>query len=190
MRCITALLNPWTVSFLCTFKVRKGFWKPPPQMWSGDASKIRVLDPHFLHQTAEKLLHIPLQIKGRQVSYLIKFHTQKSKVIFSSYTGNSSKWGSHWYCNLWFYFHQNPFVPGLSFRPFSLHLAFNCSPHAYWWDWMEPPLISHSLMSDVSGLITYSLSLIEETSSPGCYTFLIWGFMQLFFCYSPLHETK
>ncbi|XP_028320955.1 CMP-N-acetylneuraminate-beta-galactosamide-alpha-2,3-sialyltransferase 4 isoform X3 [Gouania willdenowi] len=40
-------------------RVRKGFWKPPPQVFSGDASKIRVLDPHFLHKTA-RLLKIPL----------------------------------------------------------------------------------------------------------------------------------
>lgn len=58
----------WHVLFLCAFKVRKGFWRLPPQFWLGDVSKIRVLDPHFLHQTAEKLLHMPLQIKGRQVS--------------------------------------------------------------------------------------------------------------------------
>ncbi|KAM9733756.1 CMP-N-acetylneuraminate-beta-galactosamide-alpha-2,3-sialyltransferase 4 isoform 1-T1 [Menidia menidia] len=47
-------------------RVRKGFWKPPPQIWSGDVGKIRVLDPHFLHQTAEKLLRIPFQPKGKQ----------------------------------------------------------------------------------------------------------------------------
>ncbi|KAM4566436.1 CMP-N-acetylneuraminate-beta-galactosamide-alpha-2,3-sialyltransferase 4 isoform 2-T2 [Odontesthes bonariensis] len=47
-------------------RVRKGFWKPPPQIWLGDVSKIRVLDPHFLHQTAEKLLQIPLHPKGKQ----------------------------------------------------------------------------------------------------------------------------
>ncbi|XP_072248945.1 CMP-N-acetylneuraminate-beta-galactosamide-alpha-2,3-sialyltransferase 4 isoform X1 [Leuresthes tenuis] len=47
-------------------RVRKGFWKPPPQIWLGDFNKIRVLDPHFLHQTAEKLLHIPLHPKGKQ----------------------------------------------------------------------------------------------------------------------------
>uniref|UniRef100_A0A3B3ZAM7 Uncharacterized protein n=1 Tax=Periophthalmus magnuspinnatus TaxID=409849 RepID=A0A3B3ZAM7_9GOBI len=40
-------------------RIRKGFWKPPPLIWLGDPSKIRVLDPHFLHQTAERLLHIP-----------------------------------------------------------------------------------------------------------------------------------
>lgn len=42
---------------------RKGFWKLPPQIWLGDASKIRILDPHFLHKTAERLLHIPLHSK-------------------------------------------------------------------------------------------------------------------------------
>ncbi|MEQ2272043.1 hypothetical protein XENORESO_013725, partial [Xenotaenia resolanae] len=46
-------------------RVRKGFWKPPPQIWLGDVSKVRVLDPHFLHQTAHKLLRIPPQ-KGKQ----------------------------------------------------------------------------------------------------------------------------
>ncbi|XP_027854750.1 CMP-N-acetylneuraminate-beta-galactosamide-alpha-2,3-sialyltransferase 4 isoform X1 [Xiphophorus couchianus] len=48
-------------------RVRKGFWKPPPQIWLGDVSKIRVLDPHFLHQTADKLLKILFQ-KGKQSS--------------------------------------------------------------------------------------------------------------------------
>lgn len=47
-------------------KVRKGFWKPPPQIWLGDVNTIRVLDPHFLHKTAEKLLKI-LPQKGKQV---------------------------------------------------------------------------------------------------------------------------
>uniref|UniRef100_A0A3Q3EM34 CMP-N-acetylneuraminate-beta-galactosamide-alpha-2,3-sialyltransferase 4 n=1 Tax=Kryptolebias marmoratus TaxID=37003 RepID=A0A3Q3EM34_KRYMA len=45
-------------------RVRKGFWKPPPQIWLGDTSKIRVLDPHFLYQTADKLLQISHQ-KGK-----------------------------------------------------------------------------------------------------------------------------
>ncbi|KAG7217457.1 hypothetical protein INR49_021522 [Caranx melampygus] len=47
-------------------RVRKGFWKPPPQIWLGDVGKIRVLDPHFLHQTADRLLQIPLHPKSRQ----------------------------------------------------------------------------------------------------------------------------
>ncbi|KAI3354454.1 hypothetical protein L3Q82_018965, partial [Scortum barcoo] len=47
-------------------RVRKGFWKPPPQIWLGDVSKIRVLDPHFLHQTADRLLRIPLYSKSKQ----------------------------------------------------------------------------------------------------------------------------
>ncbi|XP_041657363.1 CMP-N-acetylneuraminate-beta-galactosamide-alpha-2,3-sialyltransferase 4 isoform X2 [Cheilinus undulatus] len=47
-------------------RVRKGFWKPPPQIWLADVSKIRVLDPHFLHQTADRLLQIPLYPKTRQ----------------------------------------------------------------------------------------------------------------------------
>ncbi|XP_056905792.1 CMP-N-acetylneuraminate-beta-galactosamide-alpha-2,3-sialyltransferase 4 [Takifugu flavidus] len=46
-------------------RVRRGFWRPPPQVWLGDVSKIRVLDPHFLHQTAEMLLHMRQKIKGR-----------------------------------------------------------------------------------------------------------------------------
>lgn len=49
------------------FQGRKGFWKPPPQIWLGDVNKIRVLDPHFLHQTADRLLRIPLYPKSRQV---------------------------------------------------------------------------------------------------------------------------
>ncbi|XP_061916517.1 CMP-N-acetylneuraminate-beta-galactosamide-alpha-2,3-sialyltransferase 4 isoform X2 [Entelurus aequoreus] len=49
-------------------RVRKGFWKPPPQIWLGDVGQIRVLDPHFLHQTAEKLLRIPLNSKKNQNS--------------------------------------------------------------------------------------------------------------------------
>lgn len=52
--------------FICALKVRKGFWKPPPQIWLGDVGKIRVLDPHFLHQTADRLLQIPLHPKSRQ----------------------------------------------------------------------------------------------------------------------------
>ncbi|XP_054651004.1 CMP-N-acetylneuraminate-beta-galactosamide-alpha-2,3-sialyltransferase 4 [Dunckerocampus dactyliophorus] len=47
-------------------RIRKGFWKPPPQIWLGDVGQIRVLDPHFLHQTAEKLLRIPLNPKSKQ----------------------------------------------------------------------------------------------------------------------------
>lgn len=47
-------------------RVRKGFWKPPPQIWLGDALNIRVLDPHFLRQTAERLLHIPLHGSSKQ----------------------------------------------------------------------------------------------------------------------------
>ncbi|XP_078140332.1 CMP-N-acetylneuraminate-beta-galactosamide-alpha-2,3-sialyltransferase 4 isoform X3 [Centroberyx gerrardi] len=47
-------------------RVRKGFWKPPPQIWLGDSSKIRVLDPHYLHQTADRLLQIPLHPKNKQ----------------------------------------------------------------------------------------------------------------------------
>ncbi|XP_051934553.1 CMP-N-acetylneuraminate-beta-galactosamide-alpha-2,3-sialyltransferase 4 isoform X4 [Hippocampus zosterae] len=46
---------------------RKGFWRPPPQIWLGDFAQIRVLDPHFLHQTAEKLLRIPLTPKSKRI---------------------------------------------------------------------------------------------------------------------------
>lgn len=56
------------VWFFCLCQVRKGFWKPPPQIWLGDASKVRVLDPHFLHQTAVKLLKINFHPKSKQVS--------------------------------------------------------------------------------------------------------------------------
>nr|XP_020456090.1 CMP-N-acetylneuraminate-beta-galactosamide-alpha-2,3-sialyltransferase 4 isoform X2 [Monopterus albus] len=44
----------------------KGFWKPPPQIWSADDSNIRVLDPHFLQQTADRLLHIPLDFTKQE----------------------------------------------------------------------------------------------------------------------------
>ncbi|XP_036391989.1 CMP-N-acetylneuraminate-beta-galactosamide-alpha-2,3-sialyltransferase 4 isoform X1 [Megalops cyprinoides] len=47
-------------------RVRKGFWKPPPQIWLGHTSQIRVLDPFFLKQTASALLRIPLQPKRNQ----------------------------------------------------------------------------------------------------------------------------
>ncbi|XP_029372576.1 CMP-N-acetylneuraminate-beta-galactosamide-alpha-2,3-sialyltransferase 4 [Echeneis naucrates] len=46
-------------------RVSKGFWRAPPQIWLGDFSKIRVLDPHFLHQTANKLLQIQKHQKSR-----------------------------------------------------------------------------------------------------------------------------
>ncbi|KAK7883226.1 hypothetical protein WMY93_029400 [Mugilogobius chulae] len=48
-------------------RVRKGFWKPPPQIWLGDPSKIRVLDPHFLRQTAERLLHMSVHSSRQAV---------------------------------------------------------------------------------------------------------------------------
>ncbi|KAJ8412570.1 hypothetical protein AAFF_G00129060 [Aldrovandia affinis] len=47
-------------------RVRKGFWKPPPQIWLGKTSHIRILDPFFLHQTASRLLNIPLKPKSNQ----------------------------------------------------------------------------------------------------------------------------
>ncbi|XP_048837169.1 CMP-N-acetylneuraminate-beta-galactosamide-alpha-2,3-sialyltransferase 4-like isoform X1 [Brienomyrus brachyistius] len=49
-------------------RVRKGFWKPPPQIWQGKSSHIRILDPYFLRQTASKLLKIPLLPKWSQRS--------------------------------------------------------------------------------------------------------------------------
>ncbi|CAL8360856.1 unnamed protein product [Merluccius merluccius] len=45
--------------------VSKGFWKRPPLKWLGDTSKIRVLNPHYLYQTADRLLHIPLHSNNR-----------------------------------------------------------------------------------------------------------------------------
>ncbi|XP_042630692.1 CMP-N-acetylneuraminate-beta-galactosamide-alpha-2,3-sialyltransferase 4-like isoform X4 [Cyprinus carpio] len=47
-------------------RIRKGFWKPPPQIWLGRASQIRVLDPYFLRLTASKLLRIPLKPRKQQ----------------------------------------------------------------------------------------------------------------------------
>ncbi|XP_030622046.1 CMP-N-acetylneuraminate-beta-galactosamide-alpha-2,3-sialyltransferase 4 isoform X2 [Chanos chanos] len=47
-------------------RVRKGFWKPPPQIWLGRPSQIRILDPYFLQLTASKLLQIPLEPKNKQ----------------------------------------------------------------------------------------------------------------------------
>ncbi|XP_066565743.1 CMP-N-acetylneuraminate-beta-galactosamide-alpha-2,3-sialyltransferase 4 isoform X2 [Amia ocellicauda] len=43
-------------------RVRKGFWRPPPQIWQGKTSQVRVLDPFFLQETATKLLNIPLTL--------------------------------------------------------------------------------------------------------------------------------
>ncbi|XP_064208631.1 CMP-N-acetylneuraminate-beta-galactosamide-alpha-2,3-sialyltransferase 4-like [Anguilla rostrata] len=45
---------------------RKGFWKPPPQFWLGNPKQLRILDPFFLHQTASRLLNIPLKPKSNQ----------------------------------------------------------------------------------------------------------------------------
>ncbi|XP_024133188.1 CMP-N-acetylneuraminate-beta-galactosamide-alpha-2,3-sialyltransferase 4 [Oryzias melastigma] len=47
----------------------RGFWKPPPLIWLGHRSKVRVLDPYFMHQTAKKLLHIPFPPKIKQNSF-------------------------------------------------------------------------------------------------------------------------
>ncbi|XP_076850158.1 CMP-N-acetylneuraminate-beta-galactosamide-alpha-2,3-sialyltransferase 4 isoform X1 [Brachyhypopomus gauderio] len=46
-------------------RVRKGFWKPPPQVWLGRVSQLRILHPCFLHLTASKLLQIPLEPKNQ-----------------------------------------------------------------------------------------------------------------------------
>ncbi|KAJ8342502.1 hypothetical protein SKAU_G00324300 [Synaphobranchus kaupii] len=47
-------------------RVRRGFWRPPPQIWLGKPSQVRVLDPFFLHETACRLLNIPLKPKSNQ----------------------------------------------------------------------------------------------------------------------------
>uniref|UniRef100_A0A3P9JMH5 CMP-N-acetylneuraminate-beta-galactosamide-alpha-2,3-sialyltransferase 4 n=1 Tax=Oryzias latipes TaxID=8090 RepID=A0A3P9JMH5_ORYLA len=48
-------------------RVRKDFSNPPTLIWLVDSSKVRVLDPHFMHQTANKMLHIPFPPKkGRR----------------------------------------------------------------------------------------------------------------------------
>ncbi|XP_056622291.1 CMP-N-acetylneuraminate-beta-galactosamide-alpha-2,3-sialyltransferase 4 isoform X2 [Triplophysa dalaica] len=47
-------------------RVRKGFWKPPPQIWLGRFSQIRVLDPYFLRVTASELLKISLNPSPKQ----------------------------------------------------------------------------------------------------------------------------
>lgn len=47
-------------------RVRKGFWKPPPQIWMGKPKMIRVLDPYFLYHTASNLLRIPLRPNDKQ----------------------------------------------------------------------------------------------------------------------------
>ncbi|XP_061684410.1 CMP-N-acetylneuraminate-beta-galactosamide-alpha-2,3-sialyltransferase 4 isoform X5 [Syngnathoides biaculeatus] len=60
-------------------RVRKGFWKPPPQIWLGDVAQIRVLDPYFLQQTAEKLLQIPLNPKSKQEKACHIFETLKKQ---------------------------------------------------------------------------------------------------------------
>ncbi|XP_020564118.2 CMP-N-acetylneuraminate-beta-galactosamide-alpha-2,3-sialyltransferase 4, partial [Oryzias latipes] len=47
----------------------EGFWKPPPLIWLGDRGKVRVLDPHFMHQTANKLLQFPLPPNIKQNNF-------------------------------------------------------------------------------------------------------------------------
>ncbi|MBN3318025.1 SIA4C sialyltransferase, partial [Atractosteus spatula] len=51
-------------------RVRKGFWKPPPQIWQAKTSQIRVLDPFFLHETETRLLNLTVNVnpKSREVS--------------------------------------------------------------------------------------------------------------------------
>uniref|UniRef100_A0A3B3BHP4 ST3 beta-galactoside alpha-2,3-sialyltransferase 4 n=1 Tax=Oryzias melastigma TaxID=30732 RepID=A0A3B3BHP4_ORYME len=34
---------------------RRGFWKPPPLIWLVNRSNVRVLDPHFMHQTVKQM---------------------------------------------------------------------------------------------------------------------------------------
>ncbi|XP_076850168.1 CMP-N-acetylneuraminate-beta-galactosamide-alpha-2,3-sialyltransferase 4 isoform X2 [Brachyhypopomus gauderio] len=51
-------------------RVRKGFWKPPPQVWLGRVSQLRILHPCFLHLTASKLLQIPLEPKNQPMFVL------------------------------------------------------------------------------------------------------------------------
>ncbi|XP_066541315.1 CMP-N-acetylneuraminate-beta-galactosamide-alpha-2,3-sialyltransferase 4 [Hoplias malabaricus] len=48
-------------------RVRKGFWRSPPQIWLGRPSQLRILDPHFLHLTASKFLEMSLQLKKKHV---------------------------------------------------------------------------------------------------------------------------
>ncbi|KAK6467993.1 CMP-N-acetylneuraminate-beta-galactosamide-alpha-2,3-sialyltransferase 4-like [Huso huso] len=43
-------------------RVTKGFWKPVPQVWVGNVGQIRILHPHYLFETAVKLLKIPLKL--------------------------------------------------------------------------------------------------------------------------------
>ncbi|XP_026879489.2 CMP-N-acetylneuraminate-beta-galactosamide-alpha-2,3-sialyltransferase 4 isoform X2 [Electrophorus electricus] len=47
-------------------RMTTGFWKPPPQVWLGRISQLRILHPCFLHLTASKLLQIPLEPKNQQ----------------------------------------------------------------------------------------------------------------------------
>lgn len=88
---------------MCLFQVRKGFWKPPPQIWLGDASKVRVLDPYFLHQTAVSLLKIPLHPKSKKVSdhiYLIAFHDSEGSQSVEVEISVQMHTKLPWFCSL------------------------------------------------------------------------------------------
>ncbi|KAL0994584.1 hypothetical protein UPYG_G00124440 [Umbra pygmaea] len=46
--------------------LRKGFWKIPPQIWLAKPSQIRILDPYFMHQTASRVLHLPINTPAKR----------------------------------------------------------------------------------------------------------------------------
>ncbi|XP_069039224.1 CMP-N-acetylneuraminate-beta-galactosamide-alpha-2,3-sialyltransferase 4 isoform X2 [Lepisosteus oculatus] len=46
-------------------RVRKGFWKPPPQIWQAKTSQIRILDPFFLHETETRLLNLTVNVNPK-----------------------------------------------------------------------------------------------------------------------------
>uniref|UniRef100_A0A3B3BGM2 CMP-N-acetylneuraminate-beta-galactosamide-alpha-2,3-sialyltransferase 4 n=1 Tax=Oryzias melastigma TaxID=30732 RepID=A0A3B3BGM2_ORYME len=43
-----------------------GFWKPPPLIWLVNRSNVRVLDPHFMHQTVKQMAQIPTQKRNQK----------------------------------------------------------------------------------------------------------------------------
>ncbi|XP_018586314.1 CMP-N-acetylneuraminate-beta-galactosamide-alpha-2,3-sialyltransferase 4-like isoform X2 [Scleropages formosus] len=43
-------------------RVKHGFWRPPPLIWMGKTSQLRVLDPFFMYMTASRLLNIPTSV--------------------------------------------------------------------------------------------------------------------------------
>ncbi|KAJ7996824.1 hypothetical protein DPEC_G00222530 [Dallia pectoralis] len=47
-------------------RTRKGFWKPPPQIWKGRTSNLRILDPYYMHQTARRLLNLPINTPAKR----------------------------------------------------------------------------------------------------------------------------